>query len=85
MTVDRSAASSTDPGSMRLGAMQRFQPKSDKQHDAVDRYGDLKINVKGSEIVQFHSKYVSQILPFVIPRMVSGPDFSSLQVASQGG
>ena len=75
MTVDRSAASSTDPGSMSSGAMQRFQPKSDKEHDAVDRYGDLKIDVKGWAIVQFHSKYFSQILPFVIPRMMSGPDF----------
>ena len=27
------------------------------------------------ELVQFHSKYTSQVLPFVIPRMVSGPDY----------
>ena len=26
-------------------------------------------------IPQFHSKYFSQILPFVIPYMVSGPDY----------
>ena len=24
---------------------------------------------------EFHSKYTSQVLPFVVPRMVSGPDY----------
>ena len=75
MCVDRSAASSTDPDSMRTGAFQRFEPQADKEQRAMDRIGDLKIDVRGSEILQFHSKYVSQVLPFVIPRMVSGPDF----------
>ncbi len=30
----------------------------------------------GSRFInQWHSKYFSQVLPFVIPRMVSGPDY----------
>ena len=42
--------------------------------NGIDRFGDLKSDVIGSEILKFHSKYMSQVLPFVIPRMVSGPD-----------
>ncbi len=48
-----------------------------RQAAAYERYGGLKVQVqqKDKEIVQFHPKYISQALPFVIPRMVSGPDF----------
>ena len=43
----------------------------------MERCGDLKVVVqqRDKEIMQFHPKYLSQILPFTIPRMVSGPDF----------
>ena len=59
--VDKSAQACTDPATLREGAL--------------ERYGELKVQTGGKEICQFHSKYFSQILPFVIPYMVSGPDF----------
>jgi hypothetical protein len=58
---DRSASAVTDPSTMRTGA--------------IDRYGMLNVNIASKRLLQFHSKYFSQALPFVIPRMVSGPDF----------
>jgi len=61
--LDKSAAAAVDPGARRTAAFQR--------------YGELKVEVqqKNKEVVQFHPKYISQALPFVVPRMVSGPDF----------
>ena len=101
MCLDKSAASASDPATMRQGAIDRFGDleskeqktvlrvslerhwvQDDKRQNGIDRFGDLKIDVTGSEVVQFHSKYMSQVLPFVIPRMVSGPYFSTLQMAS---
>ena len=35
----------------------------------------MVVQQKDKEIPQFHPKYISQVLPFTIPRMVSGPDF----------
>jgi len=61
MCADRSAAACSDPGTQREGA--------------IERYGQLNVCTGGKEILQFHSKYFSQVLPFVIPFMVSGPDF----------
>ena len=37
--------------------------------------GKLTIQTGHSLIPQWHGKYFSQILPFVIPFMVSGPDY----------
>ena len=42
----------------------------------VERQGDLYARTGSKLIEQWHSKYFSQIFPFVMPRMVSGPDFS---------
>ena len=42
----------------------------------VERQGDLYAKTGSKLIEQWHSKYFSQIFPFVMPRMVSGPDFS---------
>jgi len=61
MCVDKSVQACSDPATLREGAL--------------ERYGDLNVKTGGKEILQFHSKYFSQILPFVIPYMVSGPDF----------
>lgn len=61
--MDKDATSCIDPATRR--------------ERAVERCGDLQVVVQqqGREIVQFHPKYLSQILPLTIPRMVSGPDF----------
>ena len=61
MTVERSAAAASDPATLREGAL--------------TRYGDLTVETGNKFIPQWHGKYFSQIMPFVIPRMVSGPDF----------
>ena len=60
-TLDRSTAACTDPDVMRTGALQR--------------YGDLRVTTGSEFIRQWHSKYYSQVMPFVILRMVAGPDF----------
>ena len=59
--VDTSAQACSDPATLREGAMGRF--------------GDLTVQTGGKEVLQFHTKYVSQVLPFAIPYMCSGPDF----------
>ena len=63
VTISKDANSAVDTVSRQCGALRR--------------YAELKINIqeKNKEVVQFHPKYISQALPFVIPRMVSGPDF----------
>ena len=61
MCVDKSVQACSDPGTLREGAL--------------ERYGELHTQTGGKEILQFHSKYFSQVLPFVIPYMVSGPDY----------
>ena len=59
--LDRSTKACTDPVALREGAL--------------ERYGDLHVRTGTKFIFQWHSKYFSQVLPFVIPRMVSGPDY----------
>ena len=61
-TVDRDAGSCSTPDVMRTEALQR--------------YGDLHIQTGSKFLPQWHSRYSAQILPFVIPRMCSGPDYS---------
>ena len=58
----QSAASHSDPASMRTGA--------------VMDHGKLTVQTEQKPMGQWHPKYFAQILPFVIPHMVSGPDFS---------
>ncbi len=43
---------------------------------ALERYGDLQVHTGSKLIPQWESKCFSQIMPFVIPRMVSGPDYT---------
>ena len=38
--------------------------------------GSVQVQTGSQMISQWQSKYFSQILPFVMPRMVSGPDFN---------
>ena len=59
--VDRTAAAASDPQTQREGGLERF--------------GELKANTGGKEILQFCTKYPAQVLPFVFPHMVSGPDY----------
>ena len=59
--IDKSAKACSDPATLREGAIERF--------------GELRATTGNKAIPQFHSQYFSQILPFVIPYMVSGPDF----------
>ena len=42
----------------------------------LERYSDLHIQTGNQLMSQWESKYFSQILPFVFPRMCSGPDFT---------
>ena len=56
-----SAASFTDPGTTRT--------------DAVTRQGSLTVQTGGTLISQWEGKYLSQVLPFVMTFMVSGPDY----------
>ena len=62
--VTTSAAS--DPATMRSGAVDRL---------AGQAAGSLSIQTEHGLLPQWHGKYFAQILPFVIPFMVSGPDF----------
>lgn len=48
-------------------------PKS--RGGALARFGELHVQTGTQLISQWHSKYISQINPYVIPRMVSGPDY----------
>ena len=59
--LDRKSVSASDPAAMRQGA--------------VERFGDMHVQTGAKMIHQWHSKYFSQVMPFVMPRMVSGPDY----------
>ena len=59
--LDKSAKACSDPATLREGAIERF--------------GEVHVQTGGKAIPQWESKYFSQILPFVVPRMVSGPDY----------
>jgi hypothetical protein len=45
--------------------------------------GDLTVQTGQTPMPQWHSRYFSQILPFVIPYMVSGPDFTFYENSSR--
>ena len=62
-TLDRSTAACTDPATLRAGGLQR--------------YGEMNVQAGSRFINQWESKYFSQVMPFIIPRMVSGPDYDS--------
>ena len=62
--ITSSAAS--DPATMRSGAVDRL---------AGQAAGSLSIQTEHGLLPQWDGKYFAQILPFVIPFMVSGPDF----------
>lgn len=59
--LDKSAATVSDPATLRS--------------EALYAYGDVHIQTGSRMIFQWHPKYASQVLPFAIPRMVSGPDY----------
>ena len=60
-TLDRQTSSCTDPAAIHTGAL--------------NRYGELHVQTGNEFIDQWHPKYLSQVFPLVIPRMVSGPDY----------
>ena len=47
------------------------------------RHGTIFAQTGKELIPQWHSQYFSQILPFVIPYMVSGPDYSFFEQATR--
>ena len=61
VSLERSTAAASDPATLREAGLARV--------------GDLQVHTGNKFIPQWHTKYFSQILPFVIPRMVSGPDY----------
>ena len=61
LCLDRTTASASDPAALRQGA--------------VERFCDLHVQTGAQKIFQWHSTYFSQVMPFVIPKMVSGPDY----------
>ena len=65
VTQTMSAQAASDPASMRTGA--------------VVAHGRLHVKTDKALVEQWHPRYFSQILPFEIPYMVSGPDFSFYQ------
>ena len=60
-TLDLKPSDCTTPDLVRTGVL--------------ERYGELQVQTGAKLESQWESKYFSQVLPFVIPRMVSGPDF----------
>ena len=75
--VDKSVEACTDPATLREGGLRKYGSllKDAMGQKAVEKYGELYISSGRKEIPQWHSKYFSQVMPFVIPRMVSGPDY----------
>ena len=69
-----STQSCSDPATIRTGAVLR--------HGECE-VGDLTAQTGHTMIPQWHAQYFSQILPFVIPYMVSGPDFTFHENASR--
>ena len=61
VSIGTTTGSLTDPGAARMGALMK--------------HGDLHVQTDHKLISQWESKYISQVLPFVIPFMVSGPDY----------
>ena len=61
MCLDRNNTSSCNP--------------ADAQENTFERFGSLHIQTGSKWLSQWCPQYFSQVLPFVIPRMVSGPDF----------
>ena len=61
MCADRTNAADREPGVAREGALKHF--------------GNMMVQTGSRYLSQWCPEYFSQILPFVIPRMVSGADF----------
>ena len=59
--IERDAGACADPAALRRGVL--------------ERHGNLHIQTGNDFVKQWQSQYFSQIMPFVIPRMCSGPDF----------
>ena len=59
--LDKGPTASSDPDAIRAGGFKQS--------------GDLHIESGYSFINQWNTEYISQALPFVMPRAVSGPDY----------
>ena len=66
IVLEQSVEASTDPDALRANAVARTAGLQD---------GVLNVQTDNKLVPQWHGRYFSQILPFVIPFMVSGPDF----------
>ena len=59
--LDKSVQTLSDPATLRT--------------QVFHGYADVHVQTGTKMIFQWHPKYASQVLPFAIPRMVSGPDY----------
>ena len=64
----------SDPATVRTGAVLQYGDGA---------VGDLTVQTGQTPLPQWHSRYFSQILPFVMPYMVSGPDFTFYENSSR--
>ena len=72
LSLGRSAAALTDPATDRLNGFGSSNPEADAKQEDVLVTGDLTVKSKLRMENMWHSAYPSQVLPFVIPKMVSG-------------
>ena len=86
VVTESSGLASTDPATLRANTLSLFgstvnddKTNRDRSQEAQIKDGKLVVQTGHSPIHQWEGKYFSQILPFVIPFMVSGPDFEFYQ------
>ena len=79
---ETSALACSNPAALRTSTIDRFgtaadaaAPDASTPLGACIKDGDLSVQTGHELIPQWHGKYFAMILPFVIPYMVSGPDF----------
>ena len=77
VVTESSGQASTDPATLRTNTIKRFKGAQDEDEEPHGQLKDGKLTVQTghNSMNQWNGKYFSQILPFVIPFMVSGPDF----------
>ena len=61
VTLDKTSETCTDPDTQRAAAF--------------IQYGDMTVVTSSEAVKQYAARYFSCALPFVFPKMASGPDF----------
>ena len=78
MCVDRNNTSTCTPADAREGSMSLFghtHAQADAREGSMTQCGHIHAQTGSRFRSQWCPQYFSEALPFVIPRMVSGPDF----------